>query len=93
MIKSFTDKETEKVWHQHYSKKLPHHIQARALRKLIMIARSRTLYDLRLPPSNELEVLKGDRKGQHSVRINRQWRICFKWRDGDAYQVEIVDYH
>jgi proteic killer suppression protein len=93
VIKSFADKETERVWQQQYSKKLPRQIQARALRKLIMIARSRSLYDLRLPPSNELEALKGDRKGQHSVRINRQWRICFKWRGDDASQVSIVDYH
>ena len=75
------------------SRKLPHDIQQAALRKLRMLNRSVTLNDLRVPPANRLEKLKGDRVGQHSIRINERWRICFEWRDGDAFEVEIVDYH
>ena len=93
MIKSFADKETEKIYNQVYSKKLPTDIQRIALRKLIMINNASGLNDLKVPPSNHLEKLSGDRKGQYSIRINDQWRICFKWEGRDAYDVEIVDYH
>jgi len=93
MIQSFQDKETEKVWNQEYSKKLPRDIQRTGLRKLFMLNRAITLDDLRIPPSNYLEKLKGDRKDQYSIRINKQWRICFNWKDGEAYKVEIADYH
>ena len=95
MIKSFKDKETEKVFNEEFSKKLPKNIQKIALRKLIMINSSNTLRDLMVPPSNHLEALKGDRIGQWSIRINDQWRICFVPVDnGSNYiNVEIVDYH
>ena len=93
MIKSFKDKETEKIYNQHFSKKLPNTIQKIALRKLMMIDNAETLQDLLVPPANKLEVLKGDRKGQHSIRINDQYRVCFKFKDGDFYDVEITDYH
>jgi len=93
MIKSFKDKETEKVFNRNYSKKLPETIQQRALRKLRMIDAAADINDLRVPPGNRLEALSGNREGQHSIRINNQWRICFTWSLGDAYDVEIVDYH
>ena len=93
MIKSFKDKETEKVFSRILSRKLPQSIQQTAYRKLRMINNSIDLEDLRLPPANRLEKLKSDREGQHSIRINKQWRICFEWADGDAYMVEIADYH
>ncbi|MGD2048035.1 MAG: type II toxin-antitoxin system RelE/ParE family toxin [Chloroflexota bacterium] len=93
MIRSFRDKETEKIFRRQRSRKLPHTIQQTALRKLRMLNRSKTLQDLRVPPANRLEKLSGDRAGQYSIRINEQWRICFVWRDGDAYDVEITDYH
>jgi len=93
MIKSFRDKETEKVFSRLLSRKLPQSIQQTAYRKLRMINNSIDLEDLRLPPANRLEKLKGNREGQHSIRINKQWRICFEWADGDAYNVEIADYH
>ena len=93
MIKSFRDKETEKIFNRQRSRKLPSDIQQIALRKLRMLNRSQSLQDLRVPPSNRLEKLLGDRQGQYSIRINNQWRICFVWKDGDAYNVEIVDYH
>jgi proteic killer suppression protein len=93
MIKSFKDKETQKVFNQNYSKKLPESIQQRALRKLRMIEAARKIKDLRLPPGNRLEALKGGRSNLYSIRINRQWRICFTWNQGDAFNVEIVDYH
>jgi len=93
MIKAFKDKDTEKVFNGRFSKKLPHDIQRIAERKLIMIHRSADLHDLRVPPANRLEALKGDRQGQHSIRINDQWRICFKWRGDGVYDVEITDYH
>lgn len=93
MIKSFKDKETEKVFNRNYSKKLPETIQQRALRKLRMIDAAADINDLRVPPGNRLEALSGNREGQHSIRINNQWRICFTWNRGDAYDVEIVDYH
>jgi proteic killer suppression protein len=93
MIKSFRSKETEKVFHRQYSKKLPQNIQEIAFRKLRMLNRAQTLNDLKVPPGNRLEALKGDRAGQYSIRINDQWRICFLWEDAFKYDVEIVDYH
>lgn len=93
MIKSFADKETEKIYSRNYSKKIPEEIQRRAYRKLLQIDLMNELQELRSPPGNHLEKLKGDREGQHSIRINQQWRICFEWKDGDAFAVEIVDYH
>jgi len=91
--KNFKDKETEKIWKQIYSKKLPTNIQKTALRKLFMINRARELNDLKAPPANNLEKLKDDRSNQHSIRINDQWRICFIWEENNAIDVEIVDYH
>ena len=93
MIKSFADKETEKIYRQEFSKKLPQSIQRIALRKLIMIDNAETLNDLRIPPANRLEALKGDREGQYSIRINDQFRICFNISDSGIENGEIVDYH
>ena len=93
MIRSFRDAETAIVWEGRRSRRLPPDIQTTALRKLMMLHRSRTLNDLRVPPANRLESLKGKRTGQWSIRINRQWRICFRWNEGEASDVEIVDYH
>ena len=93
MIKSFKGKETEKIWQGQFSKKLPPFIQKRALRKLNFLDSAKKLEDLMIPPSNQLEALSRDRKGQQSIRINDQWRICFVWDDGNAKEVEIVDYH
>jgi len=93
MIKSFSSKETEKIFNRQFSSKLPQNIQRVARKKLAILDAAPRLNDLRIPPGNQLEALKGDRKGQHSVRINDQWRICFKWSDGDAKDVEITDYH
>lgn len=93
MIKSFKNKETEKIWHGLVSRKLPRDIQQVALRKLFMLDKASTLDDLRIPPANRLEILHGDRKGQHSVRVNDQWRICFVWTDTGPDHVEIIDYH
>ena len=93
MLKAFKCKETEKIFKGRFSNKLPQNIQRVAERKLIMIHRARELNDLRIPPANHLETLKGRRKGQHSIRINDQWRICFKWHDDGVYNVEIIDYH
>ena len=93
MIQSFADKETEKVFHRQFSRRLPPDIQRIARRKLEILEAAEHLEDLRIPPANRLEKLSGDREGQHSIRINQQWRICFTWRRTDAYNVEIVDYH
>ena len=93
MIKGFADKETEKVFNREFSKRLPPDIQRPVRRKLEVLNAAESLEDLRIPPSNHLEKLAGDRKGQHSIRINNQWRLCFVWKDTDAYDVEIVDYH
>lgn len=93
MIRSFADRETERIWIGVRSRKLPADIQQKALMKLALVNRAQTLDDLRMPPGNRLEALKGDRKGAYSIRINDQWRICFYWRDDGAYHVEIVDYH
>ena len=93
MIKSFANKETERIYNQVYSRRLPGTIQKVALRKLMMIDNAKTLDDLRIPPNNHLEQLYGDRASQHSIRINDQWRICFTINNGHFYNVEIVDYH
>jgi toxin HigB-1 len=93
VIRSFKDRETEKLFRRQFSRQLPQSIQHIARRKLEILEAAEKLEDLRVPPANHLEKLSGDRAGQHSVRINDQWRICFAWRDGDAYNVEIVDYH
>lgn len=94
MIRSFADKETEKIFSQEFSKKLPQSIQRIALRKLLMIDNAVTINDLRVPPANRLEALSGNRKGQYSIRINQQYRICFSVRNqNDFFDVEIVDYH
>jgi len=93
MIKTFADKQTEKVWNREFSKKLPTDIQKAARRKLIMVHAASVLSDLKIPPNNQLEKLSKDRKGQQSIRINDQWRVCFRFEQGDAYGVEIVDYH
>ena len=91
--KSFKNKETEKIYTREGSGKIQRDIQQVALRKLRMMNNAKKLNDLRIQPANRLEKLKGDRKGVHSIRINDQWRICFIWRDGDAYEVEITAYH
>jgi toxin HigB-1 len=93
MIRSFADKETERVWAEERSRKLPPDIQGPALRKLQLIDAAGSIDDLRIPPGNRLEQLKGDRQGGWSIRVNQQWRICFAWRDGNAEDVEICDYH
>ena len=93
MIRSFRNRETERIWRGCKSRKFPGDVQNRALRKLRQLDASLTLEDLRNPPGNRLEALKADRAGQWSIRINDQWRICFRWSDGEAHDVEIVDYH
>ncbi len=92
MIKSFQDKDTETLFNDRLVKRFKT-FERQARRKLYYLHRARTLQDLLVPPGNRLEGLSGNRDGQHSIRINEQWRICFKWLDGDAYDVEIVDYH
>ncbi len=93
MIRSFADRETERVWQGLWSRRLPAEIQDIALRKLQFVEAATEVTDLRVPPGNSLEALKKDRKGQWSIRINSKWRICFKWRNGHAEDVEICDYH
>ena len=93
MICSFRDKETEIIWNRGISRRLPRDIQRVALRKLYVLHRAKDLNDLRVPPANRLEKLKGRRTGQHSIRVNDQWRVCFRWQGTDAFDVEIVDYH
>jgi len=93
VIKTFKDAETQKIYRRQRSRKLPATIQQTALRKLRMINNSISINDLRVPPANRLEKLSGDRAGQWSVRINDQWRICFRWEDNNAFDVEITDYH
>jgi toxin HigB-1 len=93
MIRSFRSLETERIWLGEVSRRLPSDIQATALRKLRMMNNAKCLRDLTIPPNNRLEALKGSRKGQHSIRINDQWRICFRWTEGGPADVEIVDYH
>ncbi len=93
MIKSFADSESEKIWHGNRSSRLPLSIQQVARRKLRMLNNAQDLIDLRIPPANHLEKLSGKLTGYHSIRINQQWRIIFNWRDGNANNVEIIDYH
>ncbi len=93
MIRSFRSAETARLWQGQTSRKLPTDIQDRALRKLRQLDAAMTMDDLRLPPSNRLEALKGNRRGQLCIRINDQWRICFLWAEGEVREVEIVDYH
>ncbi len=93
MVKSFKCRETERIFNGRFSKKLPGDIQRVAVRKLEMLHAATQLNSLKIPPNNRLEKLKGKRSGQHSIRINEQWRICFAWKRGDAYDAEIVDYH
>jgi len=93
VIRSFADKETERIFSRQFSRKLPPEIQRNARRKLEVLNVARVLDDLLVPPGNRLEKLVGNRQGQHSIRINQRWRICFVWRRGDTYDVEIVDYH
>ena len=93
MIKNFADKETQKTFKRRISQRWPQNIQRKGRMKLEILEAAGALEDLTIPPGNKLENLSGDRKGQHSIRINKQWRICFYWRSGDAYEVEITDYH
>ena len=93
MIRTFACKETEKIFNRNYSKKLPQAMQRAAFKKLRMLSKSLNLNDLRIPPANRLEQLSGNRRGQYSIRINNQWRICFVWTGNHAELVEIVDYH
>jgi len=93
MIKTFANKETQLLFVRGKSKRLPSELIKRAIRRLEYVNYATSLSDLRVPPSNRLHALKGDRKGQHSISINEQWRICFRFIDGDAYDVEITDYH
>ena len=92
MIRSFADRETERLFRRERSR-IPNDIQRRALRKLLLVHAATDINQLRVPPGNRLEQLYGDREGQHSIRINQQWRICFRWHEGDAFDVEITDYH
>ncbi len=93
MIKSFADKRTAALFSGYSVKALPNQIQGRARAKLLAVDAAKQLDDLRVPPGNRLEALHGDRRGQHSIRVNDQWRICFEWRQGAAWNVAIVDYH
>jgi len=93
MIKSFKCKETEKIYYREHSNKLPSDIQRTALKKLWILDAAPDLNALKVPPSNHIETLKGDRKGYYSIRVNKQWRVCFRWDSGNAFDVEIVDYH
>ena len=93
MIRSFADKDTQKVFQRVRIRKLETKLQKVAQRKLVMIDAAEAIIDLKEPPGNRLERLSGDRKGQYSIRINDQWRVCFVWRNGNAYDVQIVDYH
>jgi proteic killer suppression protein len=93
MIRSFKSRETERLFRRQFSRRIPADLHSSALRKLRMLDAAVSLDDLRSPPANRLEALRGDRKGQHSIRINGQWRVCFVWKEGHAVDVEIVDYH
>jgi proteic killer suppression protein len=93
VIRGFRDKDTERLSHREPVRKLPHNVHRVALRKLVQLDAATTLDDLRVPPGNRLEKLRGSRAGQHRIRVNDQWRVCFRWERGDAYEVEIVDYH
>ena len=93
MIKSFADKRTAAIFAGYAARGLPLQIQGRVRAKLLAVDAAKRIDDLRVPPGNRLEALHGDRQGQHSIRINDQWRLCFEWRDGEAWHVEVVDYH
>ena len=93
MIRSFRDRKTERVFRRERTRTLAPDVQRMAQRKLTVLDAAESLQDLRVPSGNRLEKLSGDREGRHSIRINNQWRICFRWRDGDAHEVEIADYH
>ncbi|MBP2413493.1 proteic killer suppression protein [Arthrobacter stackebrandtii] len=93
MIRSFGSKDTERIWHEQYVKRVDRTVQRAALRKLELIHAAQDVEDLRVPPGNRLERLVGNRRGQHSIRVNAQWRLCFVWREGGADNVEFVDYH
>ncbi len=93
MIKTFRDVETERLWKEERGRRIPVNVHKAAIKKLQMLNAAGALGDLLLPPGNRLERLKGDREGQHSIRINDQYRVCFEWREGNAYQVEITDSH
>jgi toxin HigB-1 len=93
VIRSFADRETERLFARIRSRRFPAELQRVMLRKLVQLDAVERLQDLRIPPGNRLEALKRDRSGQHSIRVNDQWRVCFRWADGDAFDVEIVDYH
>lgn len=93
VLRSFADKDTERIWRRERSRRLDQSVQRAALRKLLILDAAVSLDDLRIPPGNRLEKLRGDRAGQHSVRINQQWRICFRWTPAGPEALEIVDYH
>lgn len=93
MIKDFADRDTERLFRREWVARFPTYVERIMLRKLVVLDAAAALDDLRRPPSNRLEKLRGGRIGQHGIRVNDQWRICFRWRDGDAYDVEIVDYN
>ena len=93
VIRSFGSKDTERIWHEQCVKRVDRTVQRATLRKLELIHAAKDVEDLRVPPGNRLELLVGDRRGQHSIRVNAQWRLCFVWRDGGAEDVELVDYH
>ena len=93
MIYSFADRDTERLFARESVRRYPADLQRKILRKLVAVDAAEELGDLGLPPGNRLERLRGDRAGQYSIRVNDQWRICFRWKDGNAYQVQIVDYH
>jgi proteic killer suppression protein len=93
VIRSFGNRDTERIWHEQYVKRVDRTVQRAALRKLELIHAANDVEDLRVPPGNRLERLVGDRRGQHSIRVNAQWRICFVWREAGADGVELVDYH
>ncbi|HJE10510.1 type II toxin-antitoxin system RelE/ParE family toxin [Corynebacterium stationis] len=93
MIRNFGDKNTERIWQENYVKSIDRKVQRATMRKLELIHAAQNIEDLRIPPGNRLERLVGDRRGQHSIRVNAQWRICFVWKDGGAEDVELVDYH
>ena len=93
MIRAFRDEDTERLWNEERTRRIPARLRKTALKKLQMLNAAATLSDLALPPGNRLERLRGDREGQHSIRVNEQYRVCFEWREGNAYEVEITDYH
>ena len=93
MIKSFAEPDTERLFRRERVRRYPAELLRAMLRKLALVDAAEQLDDLRVPPGNRLEKLHGDRAGQHSIRVNDQWRVCFRWKDGDAFDVEIVDYH